>query len=564
MYVPCSWKTKAPSAMFRPPSNPILRRGSPLVVAGLALLCMLSCGEDRLPATVKCGEATLLVSARDGRGQPISIPFVLITSGEDWQVESRYLDQDSVRVLSVPAGRFKVRIQIPSAEAFFSGHGPTDRDHAEEISLTPGESRAVDFRFGEVRIRAIDPDTQQPVSEPGVWFGILCDNGGDPVQGGSYSPEAMIYPALLPGTYTVRTGSVPPRFCRSWFGSAFSFDLADTIQVRSGSMRAVDLTLVRGAMVSGALIAPDGLPWDTQWQSWIDVRPIGVGEPDKSGYQERSRHHGGQGNPSARVPGKESGFVASGLVPLPSTIKVIARTDTSERWALIELGWVDPGGAWSPEPVPVSLVSGDTLGGIDLHLAGAVVSFRDDQDHSVGGLVRVYRGSELVGQATSYGSSSSDSMPVFLAPGAYRFYADPIRDPRLLAEWWEDAETWEQAREIVLSAGEVTRLDFRLERGGSIAGSVRGPEDRVVTGLVGVDLFTAAGDSLRSTACGSTGDYAFVGLNEGVYRIRARAPEQSRFVNTWYPDTPQPSEAQSVSIVPPEREEGIDVRLQSR
>jgi hypothetical protein len=130
-----------------------------------------------------------------------------------------------------------------------------------------------------------------------------------------------------------------------------------------------------------------------------------------------------------------------------------------------------------------------------------------------------------------------------------------------LHEFYEDAEEWAQAADVVVTVPATTPgIDAELTAGAQIFGHV----SDVVTGVSMADVFVCAyeepGEFQRCDWTGSAGNYGLRGLPAASYLV-AFQPENYPFgilAHQWWQGASSMAEATSIAIAPPETRTGID------
>ncbi len=107
---------------------------------------------------------------------------------------------------------------------------------------------------------------------------------------------------------------------------------------------------------------------------------------------------------------------------------------------------------------------------------------------------------------------------------------------------------------------DTPNIDFALEQGGSISGTVLDEDNRPIRGVV-VDAFTKDGDFwINSGATDAHGDYTIPGIPAGEYRVRTNA-DGTNFVNENYDDEVDHGKSTFVNVTVPNDTPDIDFVL---
>ena len=147
-----------------------------------------------------------------------------------------------------------------------------------------------------------------------------------------------------------------------------------------------------------------------------------------------------------------------------------------------------------------------------------------------------------------------------LASGDYRVM---VRAQGFAGELYNDTRDWEQAARVSVTAGATTpTIDFTLEVGGSISGTVY--EADGVTPIEGIAL--RAEDSVTGSFAGwarseDGGSYTLFGLPPGEYIISAFDDQGRAYVEEYYNNVPDSASATAVAVVAGADTAGIDFTL---
>lgn len=88
-----------------------------------------------------------------------------------------------------------------------------------------------------------------------------------------------------------------------------------------------------------------------------------------------------------------------------------------------------------------------------------------------------------------------------------------------LGRWHANADSHAAADDVTVAFGQVAGLDIVLARGGRVAGTVSDSVGGGAVAGVQVRLFTAAGENVGTAATDTQGEYAFIALPSGDYRL---------------------------------------------
>jgi len=202
----------------------------------------------------------------------------------------------------------------------------------------------------------------------------------------------------------------------------------------------------------------------------------------------------------------------------------------------------------------------------------AAIDFLLEEGASISGTVRGADGESIAGLEVFAESMSWNSYSVFTdASGDYTISGLPVGEYRLkvvggdgwLGEWWNGATTRNTASIITIAfTGQaITGKDFQLERGGSISGTVTGPDG---TPLESVEVW-AQPESWESgalfTTTDASGAYTLAGVANERYTIRFIAPSGSGLRTQYWQGADWAREADWVTGVQGASLSGISAQL---
>ncbi len=123
-------------------------------------------------------------------------------------------------------------------------------------------------------------------------------------------------------------------------------------------------------------------------------------------------------------------------------------------------------------------------------------------------------------------------------------------------QWYDGAESMDEATAIRLEPGELRELNMQLVEGGSIHGCVLDPNGEPPR-YVHIQVYGADGEPLceRSESFGE-GAFSWLGLANGEYYLAARIPGDRE--TWWYPGTIEFEHASSILISDHEAVTGVD------
>jgi hypothetical protein len=220
-------------------------------------------------------------------------------------------------------------------------------------------------------------------------------------------------------------------------------------------------------------------------------------------------------------------------------------------------------GLTASTPMTINLASGDSLTGLDSQVSAVFVSARSNQDELIPSTFSVSTEMWPDSMTVFARSTSAEQVPLLLPPGNHRIRAAPVPPSPFLSEWWQDAATPEQADVVVTKGLELIDVEFVLDLGASITGRILAASGAPLSGRFSLTAHDTSGAVVATANTNGVGEYVLTGLPEGSYTVQVPDP-RSPFAPTWYPNRRDSTSATSLSVVPPERLEGIDVVLQER
>ena len=309
----------------------------------------------------------------------------------------------------------------------------------------------------------------------------------------------------------------PSPYLTTWFDGKQSFADATPIEIVAGEPTSVSLALIKGASVSGQVLA--GAPA-------IPVEDATVEVCRDSFWNCKSLTTGADGTYSAI--GLEAGkYLVRALPPAGSNLlpAYFGGTDQNSATAItLVLGQTAAG-------TTMTLPLGAEIGGRALDPEGAAVA---------GASVTAYR---TAAAGTSWDASVqattlADGSYVLhgLVPGEYRIRVVPASSSPLASGWFGAGTSWASATEITASAGdELSGKDVTLTLGATLSGRVLGgPDLGVEDATVAVYVATQNGyEQVKTTTSDTDGSYSIRGLGAGTYRIQVTTDSSSLWMSTW-------------------------------
>ncbi|MBI1292249.1 hypothetical protein GC173_13580 [bacterium] len=151
--------------------------------------------------------------------------------------------------------------------------------------------------------------------------------------------------------------------------------------------------------------------------------------------------------------------------------------------------------------------------------------------------------------------------------GTYKMRCDPTVAQAFAVEYWDAKPRLAEADTFVVAQGIGTLgLNFTLEPGGSLSGTIRSAADNSPLADIDIDLYIDGTlvklDQSAKTA--ADGTFTVGPVPPGNYRLRADAPVASNYIDLYYPAAPDLATAQTITVNAGAITQGIDLRLVDR
>jgi protocatechuate 3,4-dioxygenase beta subunit len=158
------------------------------------------------------------------------------------------------------------------------------------------------------------------------------------------------------------------------------------------------------------------------------------------------------------------------------------------------------------------------------------------------------------------GTYSIDSLPA----GTYVLSFSASGATNLLAEWWNDSATRENATTITVTAGQVvSATNAELSAGASVSGKITGGSPAAPIARAQVSLQSSNGSGLVITA-DEDGNYAFDNVTPGSYTLEFSGPETGgSYITEWWENAASQSNATTITVGVGETVTGKDAFLES-
>ncbi|MDM8553349.1 hypothetical protein QUF75_01280 [Desulfococcaceae bacterium HSG7] len=394
-------------------------------------------------------------------------------------------------------------------------------------SLTTPNINFTLTRGGKITGSVFQSDGTTPIANVGAsaFAGSAC--GGSYIGGDASGTYSMIVP---PGTYYVNTSFISPQpFVNEWWDGSVSSDEYDcnkaaAVQVTlDNETSGIDFHLQNGVTISGTVYESDGA---------TPIPNIGV---TLYGDQCHQNHQMG-------TMADQNGNYT--FTALPGTYYVLC--DASNSTFVPE--WYDrSAGTTDCKLASIVDVSSGNQAGIDFNLEpGAVISGTVTQSDGTtpiaNACVNANTGSACSGSWGGGGQADSNGNYSFaVAPGTY-YFATGVScsgTQSFVDEWWDgsasnDTTDCNSALAVTVTAGANAPIDFHLQDGVTISGTVYESDGTTPIPNIGVTLY---GDKCHQnhqmgTMADQNGNYTFTAL-PGTYYVHCNA-SNSTFVPEWY------------------------------
>ena len=441
-------------------------------------------------------------------------------------------------------GEYRVRAE--KHESSYVGEfyaSTTAWDQATPVTVVSDSTTPnIDFSLtsgGAISGTVTNEATGQPVANADVWADLYDCCGG---AGGWTRTEAdgtYIIDGLPGGTFRVTAQAPDQGFVREFYASTTEWHLATEVAVTAGATTAgIDFSLVGGGSISGRVTREsDGspIPEADVWADTYDCCGGGNGaRTDADGYYTIDGL--AAGNYRVQVHADEQGLVG----------EFYASTTNWEQ------------------ATSVGVTAGVDTPNIDFTLAGG---------GSISGHVFEADGVTPIADAgvfafgpNGWGDARTDGNGEYridgLSTGSYRVEAEGI-ERGFVREFYNGTTDFEAATLVAVTAGvDVPNIDFALDQGGSISGTVYHPDG--VTPLAEADIhaFSDTGRSGGHTRSGPDGTYIIEGLPTGSFRVQAEAHEFG-FARQFYSSTASFMDATLVAVTVGSDTPGIDFIMEA-
>lgn len=447
---------------------------------------------------------------------------------------------DGTYVLGVPSGDYKIRAYPGYYNSIYSDiwwNNKATLKSADLVTLANSDVTGIDFTLPtQSRIAGSVRLPQGYSSNARVELYTAYGDQVDTDYVSSGSPTFAFRP-VVPGSYLLHfAGS---GVLSEWWQDKASQQTATTIKVAAGEdVTGLVAVLDRGAAISGSVMDPKSQPLGAE----VDIYDASSGD--------------WVGGVETDPDGK---YTVGGL----GAGQYLVRFDPFSREYATQ--WF-AGAAKRAQATSITLAGNGSATADATMFAGATLT----------GKVTDEKGEALAGASVTAETADHNMYSVLSnVRGDYTFsgldadtYTVHVKAPSsrldLLPEWYDNAETLEEAKPLDLTSGSTSTANVQLAQGATVNGVVTGPNNNPVRG-VGVDVFNKDGEKSLTAWTDSSGRYRSTGLLPGSYTVRFKPGYYGGkgLVEQWWEK--QPTQAQSVAVTlnAGQQRTGIDAKLAS-
>ncbi len=310
-------------------------------------------------------------------------------------------------------------------------------------------------------------------------------------------------------------------YAGEWYNDAYRYRDAQIVNLTDHTVSDVNAHLETGGRITGTVTGTDGAP-----VAWADVR-IYPAESEamllSAGADAQGRYATGLGLPDGTY-----------------DVEFNAPPGYVTQWYQHAAG--------RGNATPVTITAGSTVTGVNavltIYETGAITGAVTAADTAAPLSAWVYAYDDYGRQIRNTYANGGAYVLNKLPPGAYRILFDSPPAP-YVGTYYHSQPAFSNAERITVTANmTVTHIDQALQRGGSITGTVSGPD-----GIPGVAVYAYRRSPTyfsKSTYTGLNGDYRLDGLDAGSYSVRftPTAP----YPRLWYANAFNESQAEPVTV----------------
>ena len=420
----------------------------------------------------------------------------------------------------------------------------TDWSLASRVTVTSSSTTSsIDFGLasgGSISGTVIKTSDSSPIADAWVWaesYDCCGGNGVETDSSGNYTISG-----LATGNYRVQVFVGDQGFAGQFYDNQTDWVLADSVAVTSGATTpSIDFSLSTGGSISGTVYGADGTTPIANADIWADSY-------DCCG--------GGGGARSA----SDGTYTIGGLAGGDYRVQVFVRgQNLAGQFYDGETGWDDA--------TRVTVTTDLTTTDIDFTLAsGGSISGTIYQSDGTTPLANADVWADTYDCCGGNGTRSASNGTYTisgLAPGDYRVQVS-ASGGTYAGQFYDDTNDWDDADRVTVTASTTTSgIDFSLDAGGSISGTVYQSDG--TTPLANVDVWANTYDCCgggNGTRTASDGTYTISGLSSDDYRVEVFANGQS-FAGEFYNDTRDWFLASRVTVTASTTTSGVDFTLDS-
>jgi protocatechuate 3,4-dioxygenase beta subunit len=477
----------------------------------------------------------------------------------------------SYTIPGVPVGTYYVLADAPGYQTMFYDN-TTDISLATPVTVLDGQvTRNINFAMqniptgtGSISGRVTRESDGRPIANAMIFINSSDNPCGSYVttdENGNYLIEG-----LVSGNYMVYASA--EGYLGEYYDNAYSPDKAAVVQVAEPNRTSnVSFALGLGATITGRVVDTKGDPIAGAYV--VAYQDLSASPTDSTGVI---------GNGSAATTDDNGNYTISGLVGGSYIVEAMVWNQwfTQEQWY---------SGSPTPEGAsPVFVQIGQTRSGVDFRF--------DVQSFSgvISGVAKDLNGVPLAGvqvmveptdrndklQVWAYGMTGDDGTYIIegLPDGEYIVSAFAENGWDFVMQWWDGAESPEDATPVVIASGTTTpsSVDFTLDLKigtAAIAGTVRRSDGTPVAGasvmVMGTD--PATGGVMNKGGYAVTDEYGNYMIEKafaGSYIVYASYWGEDGVGEQWYLNADDPSKATPVELADGETRKGVDFTLDIR
>ena len=402
----------------------------------------------------------------------------------------------------------------------YSGEG------ADPVNVTTADATGISFQLelGRSISGIVTNDSGQPLSES-VWVDVY-DTLGNHLESTSIDSDGTYAIAgLLPGSYKVHVAN-SLGYINEWYDNIPDQGNGSTeaglVDLSTSNATGINFKLDEGRSISGTVTGPGGEP----------LEDVFVRLRDEAGNWLNYTWTDSSGN-----------YLLQGLVP--DSYKIMTSNDQGYVDEWYALDYVIRAG--NDDGVGAGLVNVSTSNavGVDFDLQPGFTISGEAVDGQTGGFIpgiglwvqilgasgESYGGAWVDSDQTSYESTALPAGLYYLRTFNYSGYLD---------EWYPNLYclqyNLEDSQPISLTNANATGIDFALELGRMISGTVTNESGQPLSDSVWVWVRDALGNNVTGSYTDSDGTYSLAGLLPGSYRVHTG--NTLGYLDEWYDNVP--------------------------